>query len=79
MSLGAENLVGVDHSRARYDKVAQGFNCFGAYVERPAEIRPALEAAQQSGLPAVVHVVIDQDANVYPPGLLEFATAGGET
>lgn len=79
MALGAENLIGVDHSRARYDKVAQGFNCFGAYVEKPGEIRPALEAAQESGLPAVVHVVIDQDANVYPPGLLEFATAGQET
>lgn len=76
--LGPENLVGVEHSRARYDKVAQGFNCFGAYVERPADIRPALEAAQDSGLPAVVQVVVDQEANIYPPGLLEWATAHQE-
>ncbi len=74
----ANNLVGVDHSRPRYDEVAKGFGCFGAYVEDPAEIRPALEAAQRSGLPAVIQVVIDRDANVFPPGLMEFATAGGE-
>jgi len=78
LTLGANNLVGVDHSRPRYDEVAKGFGCFGAYVEDPAEIRPALEAAQRSGLPAVIQVVIDRDANVFPPGLLEFATAGGE-
>jgi acetolactate synthase-1/2/3 large subunit len=76
-AFGADNLVGVDHSRARYDQVAEGFGCFGAYVEDPAEIRPALEAAQQSGLPAVIQVVVDQEANVHPPGLVEFQTIGG--
>ncbi|UCH87349.1 MAG: thiamine pyrophosphate-binding protein [Dehalococcoidia bacterium] len=76
-AFGADNLVGVDHSRARYDQVAKGFGCFGAYVEDPAEIRPALEAAQKSGLPAVIQVVVDQEANVHPPGLVEFQTIGG--
>ena len=76
-AFGADNLVGVDHSRARYDQVAEGFGCFGAYVEDPAEIRPALEAAQRSGLPAVIQVVVDQEANVQPPGLVEFQTIGG--
>jgi acetolactate synthase-1/2/3 large subunit len=76
-AFGADNLVGVDHSRARYDQVAEGFGCFGAYVEDPAEIGPALEAAQQSGLPAVIQVVVDQEANVHPPGLAEFQTIGG--
>jgi acetolactate synthase-1/2/3 large subunit len=76
-AFGADNLVGVDHSRARYDQVAEGFGCFGVYVEDPAEIRPALEAAQQSGLPAVIQVVVDQEANVHPPGLVEFQTIGG--
>jgi acetolactate synthase-1/2/3 large subunit len=76
-AFGADNLVGVDHSRARYDQVAEGFGCFGAYVEDPAEIRPALEAAQRSGLPAVIQVVVDQEANVHPPGFVEFATIGG--
>ena len=45
-------------------------------AEDPAEIRPALEAAAKSGLPAVIQVVVDQEANVYPPGLMEFATIG---
>ena len=75
-AFGADNLVGVDHSRPRYDQVAKGFGCFGAYVEDPAEIRPALEAAAKSGLPAVIQVVVDQEANVSPPGRAEFQTIG---
>jgi len=75
---GPDNLAGVEHSRPRYDQVAKGFGCFGAYVEDPAEIRPALEAAARSGLPAVIHVVVDREANVWPPGLMEFATVGRE-
>jgi acetolactate synthase-1/2/3 large subunit len=78
VELGLENLIGVDHSRARYDKVAGGFGCFGAYVEDPAEIQPALAAAVKSGLPAVIQVVVDQGANVLPPGLMEYAEALGE-
>jgi acetolactate synthase-1/2/3 large subunit len=78
VSLGLENLIGVDHSRARYDKVAEAFGCFGAYVEDPAEIQPALAAAVRSGLPAVIQVVVDQGANVLPPGLVEYAEALGE-
>lgn len=76
-AFGADNLVGVDHAPARYDQVAKAFGCFGAYVEDPAEIRPALEAAAKSGLPAVIQVVADQEANVHAPGLVEFQTIGG--
>jgi len=79
LTFGRDNLVGVDHSRARYDKVAEGFGCFGAFVDDPAQIRPALDAAVQSGLPAVIQVEVDQEANVWAPGLMEFATAGQET
>jgi acetolactate synthase-1/2/3 large subunit len=79
MLLGRDNLVGLDHSRARYDKVAEGFGCFGAFVDDPAQIRPALDAAAKSGLPAVIQVEVDQEANIWPPGLMEFATAGQET
>jgi hypothetical protein len=32
----------------------------------------------RSGLPAVIQVVVDQGANVLPPGLMEYATALGE-
>jgi acetolactate synthase-1/2/3 large subunit len=75
-AFGAGNLVGIDHSRPRYDQVAKGFGCFGAYVEDPTEIRPALEAAAKSGLPAVIQVVVDQEANVYPPGRAEYDAIG---
>jgi len=79
MAFGRDNLVGLDHSRPRYDKVAEGFGCFGAFVNDPAQIRPALDAAVKSGLPAVVQVEVDQEANAWPPGLMEFAAMGQET
>jgi len=34
----------------------------GEFVERPEQIRPALERAFASGLPAAVNVMIDQKA-----------------
>jgi acetolactate synthase-1/2/3 large subunit len=40
-------------------KVAQDFGCFGARVEKPADIRGALDAALAAGKPAVVEVVSD--------------------
>jgi acetolactate synthase-1/2/3 large subunit len=40
-------------------KVAQDFGCFGQRVEKPADIRGALDAALASGKPAVVEVVSD--------------------
>ena len=43
----------------RYDKVAQDLGAHGEYVEKPHEIRPALERAGASGKPAVVNVVTD--------------------
>ncbi len=46
----------------RYDKVAQDFGAHGEYVEKPAEIRPALERAWASGKPAVVNVKTDYRA-----------------
>ena len=43
----------------RYDKVAQELGAHGEFVEKPHEIRPALERAWASGKPAVVNVVTD--------------------
>jgi acetolactate synthase-1/2/3 large subunit len=40
-------------------KIAQDFGCFGVRVEKPDEIRGALDAALASGRPAVVEVVSD--------------------
>jgi len=46
----------------RYDKVAQDLGAHGELVEKPHEIRPALERAWASGKPAVVNVVTDDKA-----------------
>jgi acetolactate synthase I/II/III large subunit len=49
----------------RYDKVVEALGGYGELVERPADIRPALERAFKSGLPACINVICDPDAE-YP-------------
>jgi acetolactate synthase-1/2/3 large subunit len=46
----------------RYDKVAQDLGAHGEFVEKPHDIRPALERAAASGKPAVVNVITDHKA-----------------
>ena len=46
----------------RFDKMAAGLGCHAEFVEDPAQIRPALERAFKSGLPAVVNVKTDYRA-----------------
>lgn len=62
-------FVGVDFTDIRYDKIAEAMGCYGERVEDPDQIRPALERAQKSGLPAVLDVVIDREAHLTPPDL----------
>jgi acetolactate synthase-1/2/3 large subunit len=45
----------------RYDKMVEALGGYGELVERPEAIRPALERAFASGLPACVNVLIDPD------------------
>jgi acetolactate synthase-1/2/3 large subunit len=45
----------------RYDKVVEALGGHGEYVERPEELRPALERAAASGKPALVNAIIRQD------------------
>ena len=45
----------------RYDKVVEALGGYGELVERPEDIRPALERAFASGLPACVNVLIDPE------------------
>jgi acetolactate synthase-1/2/3 large subunit len=49
----------------RYDKVVEALGGYGELVQRPEEIRPALERAFKSGLPACINVICDPDAE-YP-------------
>ncbi len=49
----------------RYDEVVRALGGHGELVSAPAELRPALERAFASGLPAVVNVLTDPDV-AYP-------------
>ncbi len=51
--------------QTRYDKVVEALGGHGELVDRPEQIRPALERAFASGLPACVNVICDPDAE-YP-------------
>ncbi len=42
-----------------FHKMAEALDCHGEYVEKPAEIRPALDRAFKSGAPALVNVLTD--------------------
>lgn len=41
-----------------YEKIVEGLGGYGEFVEKPSEIRPALERAQDAGVPALVNVRI---------------------
>jgi acetolactate synthase-1/2/3 large subunit len=43
----------------RYDRMFAAIGCHGEHVERPEEIRPALERALAAGVPSVVNVIGD--------------------
>jgi acetolactate synthase-1/2/3 large subunit len=49
----------------RYDQVVQALGCHGELVERPQDVRGALERALSAGLPALVNVLTDPTV-VYP-------------
>jgi acetolactate synthase-1/2/3 large subunit len=65
-----ESLLGMSVAsdlapRTRYDKVVEALGGYGEMVDRPEQIRPALERAFASGLPACVNVICDPKAE-YP-------------
>jgi acetolactate synthase-1/2/3 large subunit len=56
--------TGVHWSKdVRFDKIAEGFGCYGEYVDREENIGPAIERAYASGKTAVIHVAIDPKVN----------------
>jgi acetolactate synthase-1/2/3 large subunit len=62
--LGTSVAADLGHG-TRYDKVVEALGGYGELVERPEQIRPALERAFKSGLPACINVMCDPDAE-YP-------------
>ena len=55
---GAHRLVATELDHTRYDRVVKALGGHGEWVDRVADLRPALERAFKSGKPAVVNVKI---------------------
>ena len=53
-----DRLVATDLGVRPYHEMVRGLGGYGEFVEEPAEIRPALERAAESGLPALINVHI---------------------
>lgn len=61
---GKTTEPGVHWSKdVRFDKIAEGLGCRGVYVEKAADLGPAIKQAFASGKPTVIHVPIDPVAN----------------
>lgn len=59
----------------RFDKIAEGFGCYGELVERAEDIGAAIARAYASGKPGVIHVPIDPKVNSEEmPNYAEFRT-----
>ena len=58
---GEERVVATQLAYTRYDKVVEALGGHGEYVERPEEIRPALERSFASGKPSLINVIIRRD------------------
>lgn len=44
-------------------KISEGFGCYAERIQHPDEIRPALQRAVDSGKPAVIDIIVDQEAD----------------
>lgn len=77
LGLGRSIDEGSELGRVPYHAMVEALGGFGALVERPGEIRPALEAAFASGRPACVNVMTDPEP--ISPGSVALAMLGGYT
>jgi acetolactate synthase-1/2/3 large subunit len=59
---GEEKSPGTLLAKTRYDKIVEAMGGHGEHVTEPAQIRPALERAVQSGTVACVNVMLDPEA-----------------
>jgi acetolactate synthase-1/2/3 large subunit len=65
---------GRDLGYTRFDLMARALGCHAEHVEHPEEIRPALDRAAASGLPAVVNVVTDPTARAQTARFASYST-----
>ena len=57
---GEERSVATRLAFSRYDRVVEALGGYGEYVERPADIRPAMARALAANKPALVNIKIGQ-------------------
>jgi acetolactate synthase-1/2/3 large subunit len=55
---GEERAVATKLGFVRYEKVVEALGGHGEYVERPEDIRPAMQRALNAGKPALVNIKI---------------------
>lgn len=65
--------LGTELEETDYVAIARAFGCHAERVTRPHEVRPALERALASGLPAVIDAQVRFEPH---PGMRYFAAAG---
>jgi len=68
---------GRDLGYTRFDKLAQALGCYGDYVEKPADIRPALDRAQKEvddGRVALVNIKTDYRARATTQQFSQYMT-----
>ncbi len=62
-------------NKVRFDKIAEGFGCYGEFVSKAEDIGPAIARAYARGGPTVIHVPIEPNANATDkPQYSEFKT-----
>lgn len=72
---GQGQEVEVDWGQIRLDRIAEGFGAHGEYVDKPGDIRGAVERAFAANKPALVQVVVDPTLNALQmPNAQEFVT-----
>jgi acetolactate synthase-1/2/3 large subunit len=59
-----DRMVGADLGVRTYERMVEGLGGYGEFVDKPSELRPALERAQESGVPALVNVHIAEQIRV---------------
>lgn len=67
---GKGRAIGNQLGMVRYEKVVEALGGYGELVERAEDIKPALQRAAESGLPACVNVMVDPEPK--SPGLMTF-------
>ncbi len=50
---------------SNYHKMADAFGCYSERVEKPADIRPALERAANAGVPSLLNVIVETEYGVF--------------